>query len=46
MTFNVDVYFKEQYLTTIYNVPADSAGDAIDIVRENLEIDFEAEPNE
>jgi hypothetical protein len=46
MTFNVDVYFRETYLTTLYGVHADSEAAAIESVQESLEIDFIAEPNE
>jgi hypothetical protein len=46
MTYNVNIYFREQYLTTVYDVEASSEAEAIDLVTENLEIDFEVEPNE
>lgn len=46
MKFNVEIYFKQQYLTTVYNVEADTEGEAIDLVTEDLEIDFEVQPHE
>jgi hypothetical protein len=46
MKYNVKIYFREINLTTIYNVEAVSPEEAIDIVQENLEIDFEVEENE
>lgn len=46
MRYNVNVYFREQYLTTIYNVEANSEAEAVDSVSESLEIDFEVEPDE
>lgn len=43
MRYNVDVYFREMYLTTIYDIPGDSEANAIELVEESLELDFVAE---
>lgn len=44
MQFDIDVYFRGDLLTRIYNVEADTQAEAIDTVRETLEVDFEVVP--
>lgn len=46
MRFDVKVFFNELYLTTVFGVEANTEAEAVDIVREDMAIDFDVEPHE
>lgn len=46
MSYNVEVYFQDQWIATLYDIPGDSEQEAQQYVEENYPLDYVAEEND
>jgi len=46
MSYNVDVFFQDQWIATFYDVPGDSPQAAQEYVEENHQLEYSVEEND
>lgn len=46
MSYNVNVYFQDQWIATLYAIPGDSEQEALEHVEDNYPLEYDVEAND